>query len=477
MVRLALIAVALGGCVKDAYRCSTDADCNLGEAGRCEADRHCTAYDATCASGRRYTEHSEARTGVCFDDRVVPANLCAEGQPPALPEGCLAEVCTALPACCTTGWSNACVQQAQLHCDVGCETRIAITATKGMTTELWDLRWTGTAWTAVQPAGRQGLLAWVAPAPNTVEPRLVSFDRANAAVLLDDQVIAVSSRAYQDVAVIDLDRAGRDTLVLSSNNEVAPLQHFVEVVDLASGDVREIAMTASNRLVWGDSDHDAFPDAVVASGTRYVLVSNEEAVDRRRTVAEVASSNVSGINTPGSGAAQVRAIEWADANGDGILDVVVSGNSFRVHLGSDRIRDVPVDINYDCDPPAPPASNCLPETSGFAHAVRPQPTGASILLALYPRRALYEATLQPNVNRMDLTPLTLPACVGCAPIVALVTRDLDGDRVLDVIAIDADLEVLTRLSTGGGAFTQSTPIATTVNDFTTVRVSVTGALP
>jgi hypothetical protein len=182
---------------------------------------------------------------------------------------------------------------------------------------------------------------------------------------------------------------------------------------------------------------------------------------------------VSGDSTPGS--PDLRTIEWADANGDGILDVVVSGNSLRIHLGSDRIHDVPVDYNYDCDGPVQSFSCTTPEASAFTHAIRPQASGASILLALYPRRALYEGTLKRNTSQIDLTPLALPVCTGCPPILAVVVRDLDGDHILDVVAIDADLKVLTRLSKTGAAFTQSTPSSTMVTDYTSVRVSVTGA--
>ena len=108
----ALASCALAACIEPDYRCHGDEDCNIGDVGRCEVDQRCTAIDPTCATNRRYAEHSGEVSGLCFDDHVSPANLCAAGQPPAVAEGCTSNVCDALPSCCSTGWSEACVLQA-----------------------------------------------------------------------------------------------------------------------------------------------------------------------------------------------------------------------------------------------------------------------------------------------------------------------------------------------------------------------------
>src|SRR6185436_2028753 len=101
---------------------------DVGTAGRCELDHRCSQIDATCSTNRRYSDHAGAVANTCFDDRATPLNLCAAGQAPAIPDKCAATVCQQLPSCCATGWSEACVQQAQILCpEVQCDTRIAIT--------------------------------------------------------------------------------------------------------------------------------------------------------------------------------------------------------------------------------------------------------------------------------------------------------------------------------------------------------------
>ena len=130
MVRHALLLVALTACFEDRYRCDEDADCDLGTGGRCERDGYCTSHDLDCPTARSYEEHAGSLTSTCYDDREAPLNPCAGGQPPAPLEGCFADVCARLPAFCELAWTDACVQLAQEACDVTCDTRLAITATR-----------------------------------------------------------------------------------------------------------------------------------------------------------------------------------------------------------------------------------------------------------------------------------------------------------------------------------------------------------
>ena len=137
MVKYAsLLLLLASGCFADRYRCTSDVQCDVGDGGRCETDGYCSARDITCATERRYGTHAGERAGQCVDDRVTPINACAGGQPPARPEGCFATVCERLPACCEVAWLDACAQLAQQECEVDCDVRIAITATRGMVTEL-----------------------------------------------------------------------------------------------------------------------------------------------------------------------------------------------------------------------------------------------------------------------------------------------------------------------------------------------------
>jgi hypothetical protein len=64
----------------------------------------------------------------------------------------------------------------------------------------------------------------------------------------------------------------------------------------------------------------------------------------------------------------------------------------------------------------------------------------------------------------------------CPPILAVVVRDLDGDHQLDVIAIDADLQVFTGLARDNLMLRAAIKIPTApAAAFVAVRTSVTGA--
>ena len=59
---------------------------------------------------------------------------------------------------------------------------------------------------------------------------------------------------------------------------------------------------------------------------------------------------------------------------------------------------------------------------------------------------------------------------------ALVSRDLDGDHLLDLVAIDARLRIYTALAANSFAWSAPTSIPTTVTStFYSVNVSVSGA--
>jgi hypothetical protein len=484
VIRVWLALIVFGGCVRDdEYRCTSDEQCDLGEAGRCELDGRCTAHDLDCPSTRRYTEHSGAVTGTCFDDAVVPLNACADGQPPARPEECFADVCAALPACCETGWSSACVQQAQLACpELRCDTRIAITATvveAGVTrTEVWDLRSPdGVTWTPTQLSG--SAIVWLAPARDSSEPRLARLEPSQ--LVVEDVAHPLTERSYTDVASVDFDRTGRDTVVLGSTDPAIVGSAFIDVLDLSRETRREIPFEQSTRVEWGDLDHDAFPDAVIAnSQTRYVLATNELDVARQRVFTPSGAAAVSNPETPGQ-TPEIRGLAWADLDGNGALDLIVGGNSIRVHLAGGTLAtvdDQPA-ISADCHPLATAGlANCAAgnpvgaNASSFTVVAIPRAGGgAEIVAAAFPQ---LEATSIEIVNGVPvtatLTPISIPDTGP--PLVALAARDLDHDGVLDLIAIDQTLGVWTRIAPAT-ALTRA--VVGSMTAFTAVRLSVSGA--
>jgi hypothetical protein len=470
----------LAGCIEDDYRCTSDAQCNLGEAGRCELDGRCTAFDDDCASNRRYTEHSGAVSETCFDDAVVPLNPCADGQPPALPiDACFAAVCEAVPACCLTGWSSACVQQAQLRCpEVACDTRIAITAETSMGTELWDVRSVdGITWTTTPVAG--SLVAWLAPAPGTTDPRLARVDVDG--LFVDDALIPlVADRRYNDITSVDVDRSGHDTLVLGSTAS-DPTTPVLEIFDLTTGVSRELVFEASSRIEWGDYDHDAFPDAVIATtGPTYLGAINVLAdadPQRGRVFAPGARANVAGNITPQQSPA-VRSLAWADLDGDHTLDLIVGGNSIRVHLAEQTSTNQPivtdeVSLTADCHPTVTTGvGQCVQEDISFASAVVPRDGGSEIVLVSFPQP---EAHLLSITRGTPVTGTLTPIlnCPTCAPLIAIVARDVNHDGVLDLVAIDQGLGLWTMLSPAT-ELTFVTQIRPPTPRVRSIRVSVGG---
>jgi hypothetical protein len=491
--RAARLAACLGlcGCLDPDYHCTTSHDCDVGEAGRCEVDRRCTAYDPACASHRRYSDHSGPASNTCFNDAVAPINLCAAGQPPARSEGCAATVCQAVPSCCDTGWSEACVQQAQLSCsDVVCDTRIAITASDRMgDAELWDLTWDGARWT-MRSDPRKSVLAWLAPAPGDLQPRLAGFAATGSALVYDGGSFPVApDRSYLAATSVDFDRDGRPTAVLGYTDTNGNPR--LEVFKLDDGSSRSI-VTLAARLSWGDLDHDAFPDGMATStspgsGT-YRLLSNAEAPGHNRTIgAAVDSSMVGGVTT---GTPAVRGFDWIDANRDHLLDAIAYGSELNVHLGQRLgLSDTP-QIRVDCDPPAlvmtcngSGGTTNTQTAQSFAGAAVPEAAGAALVIAEVPSGP----TVPPTLHRVEVTgsaldlprasTYTFPSCgaAPCPPILAVVARDLDGDHQLDIIAIDSELQVYTALG-GQLQLTRAIKLPVTLPMAVfDVRTSVTGA--
>ncbi len=476
----AIACVLFTGCVwgtRDSYHCDTDSDCNTGEAGRCELDHRCTVFDAACDTQRRYTAHSDELSDRCFDDRREPLNACASGQPPALPTGCFADVCAAEPACCATGWSEPCVIEAQLRCpELQCTTHLALTANKGAITELWDLTYGPVGWTGQPQAMRETVLVWLAPAPGTTRPRLASLFDEGRSVLVDDQRITVRPRTYQYMSSVDFDRDGRDTLALSSSDAMS--SPVIELIKLDDDARREISTPATQRLMFADYDHDAFPDAFAFAGSNYHVIASIGESAAPRTLASITTNAIpTGMPNNTAGSSSVHGLEVADLDRDQQLDLIASGNTVRVHLGDPRIRDQP-NLSIDCDPPVAPGGACDPTTTALTSAVVPSPASAALYVGLFPQRTLYRGVLSGTPPSIAFTEIAPIPCTGVCPgFIAMFARDLDGDQAIDVVAIDANLGFTTLRSKTGYQPEYAKPTATTTTGFTQLRTSLTGFTP
>ncbi|HEU0034909.1 MAG TPA: hypothetical protein VFQ53_29995 [Kofleriaceae bacterium] len=467
MVKLGVVLFALvaTACFEDRYRCVQDSDCDLGEAGRCD-DGLCTQFDPACDTARSYSAHT-GQEAVCFDGRVALANPCAAGQPPAIADGCAADVCSVLPACCETAWSDACVQQAERTASCGtCDTRLAITAQAGTTTELWQIDWNGTAWKVTDHrTDRRQRLAWIAPPPGGQAPRLVGLGTADGELLVDDRPIAIATdRIYRSIASVDVDRSGRDTIALG----FAGTARGIAILDLDSLASRTITTTAVDALAWGDTDRDAFPDAVGGQNQRYTLMPNIEDDVHARVLATTQNSN---MGDPPDGTPPLRRVDWADLDGDGQLDLVMFGSQIRMHAAAGALPDTPFQA-LDCDPPVLLGMCAVEKPNAYAGAALPG-AQAALIAASNPTRHVYRFVVERGKSPV-VTTLADP-CPTCPPILAVVTRDLDRDHELDVIAIDANLRVFVGLASAGYALVDQ-KVLQRGTTFGSVDVSVGGAV-
>ncbi|HTR54460.1 MAG TPA: hypothetical protein VMJ10_27395 [Kofleriaceae bacterium] len=521
---LAVLALgALAGCIDDHYACTADSDCNLGTGGRCELDHLCTQYDEACPLLRSYSPHSGDLSGQCYVEHTTLVDPCAAGQPPESPTGSYAGVCGPLPSCCSTGWSEPCVQLAQVQLQLHCDTRIAVTAwnhnpTVPNANVLYDVRLNGAQW-QVTPNTRSTFLEWIAPAPNDAFglPRLAGLDSPDATHLLvgeDPSPIAFTllpGRTFDTLSSVDFDRSGRDLAMLSSNNIMqSPSDGIAHVVvDLTTGDARPLASELIAPLEsWGDIDGDAFPDAIAetGSGASYHFVANtDDRSDHSRQIDDNAGTMAAGGDQP-----YIGAFGWYDLDGDKRLDLVEIGSQVAIHLAPSSGGPLPYVPTYkiDCEPPQV-AGTCVNGQAstgiGFVGSIVPTSGGAIDIVVGVDNETLdTEATPQPTFRSRVLyliqdaassapkSSIIAPtsSCIGtgmasspkCPLYRAVVARDLDGDGVLDLVAIDNELEIYTFRGLGNEQYGPPTmqslqPITgSPPTTYQYVRASVTGAL-
>ena len=139
------------------------------------------------------------------------------------------------------------------------------------------------------------------------------------------------------------------------------------------------------------------------------------------------------------------------------------------------------------------------EQTSFVGAAFPTVAGPSLVVGVYPDRKLYRIAHQaggaavaqiafPNdtctcAKTCDAQKCPGPNCtctydcMACPSVLAVVARDLDGDHVLDLVAIDARLRIYTALAAMGYVFGAPTSIVTPLPAiYDSVDVSVSGAV-
>jgi hypothetical protein len=128
----------------------------------------------------------------------------------------------------------------------------------------------------------------------------------------------------------------------------------------------------------------------------------------------------------------------------------------------------------------------------FGGAALPSKTGAQIVISTFPGRKLLLGALDDKAV-LQLRDLPFPGntcqctflagqmrwdCTGCLQIIAVIVRDLDGDHALDIVAIDARLNLYHAFAKTGFQFVGPTVINTALGNpegFISINVSVSGA--
>jgi hypothetical protein len=501
VVRIALLVLVAAACVEEKYRCVDDLDCNLGADGVCEVDKLCTNASVTCSTGREYGPLQGPISGTCYDERRDPLNPCAEGQPPARGENaCTAAVCEAMPSCCRSGWSEACVKQAQLRCttpphEVVCDTRIAITAVRGTGTEVWTATFTpDDGWGTPVPYAPAASLSWFAPARDTIQPRLGVFSAGsadppvNATLTIDGTTHTLDARAYFQAQSIDFSRDAHDVLVLGSQGGGAA---FYETFDLDTKIRRPFQKQFTHRTVVGEVNRDMYPDiASCNSNGSYVATLNEPPAEgtKFRQLGVSSGDTINGMETT-TMPDNARSIEFADVDNNGALDLIVAGKHVRIH--SPASPDEPLNasvhtLNFDCLPPMSPAGTCTGAQQAIVSWVataRPGIDRTTLIAAPWANLMNGNAERRIFEIELDRTSLVSQTFVPMGPCltscdkrwVAIATRDLDGDHVMDIIAIDEILNIYTTSSRNGGTLQMTMPLMQPGQLATDVRLTVTGA--
>ena len=227
--------------------------------------------------------------------------------------------------------------------------------------------------------------------------------------------------------------------------------------------------------------------------SRYTFIHNiaDDQFDRRflnQTRIDVSNGT--------AGAPPLRSFDWIDFNGDTKLDLATFGSDLRIHMNDVGLNESARLL--DCDPPTQ-ARECANNTGpkldmvSFAGTALPTAPGRSLVLATFPDRKLYR--VYPSG---DVTPLSFPGdscscasscmncpgpdcsctynCNACVPVLALVARDIDADHLLDLIAIDAKLNLYIAKAVNNYQWGGATPVPTAFpSTFFSVDVSVSGA--
>ncbi len=458
MVSKALVvaaALALPGCLPEAvFHCLRDEQCDRGTDPRCQGGV-CTALDLTCPSGRRYDDTAGQAEACVAGAAYLLADPCLTDQPPPLAEGCAATVCAELPQCCEFGWTDACVQWAELACPgLTCTAELAVASSRGGMDQPVRVV-SGPRWGQVELPLAGPWLDWLAPADDRLSPRL-AVGAGNAIQRLtppsgEVDRVDTGDQAPRMAASVDLDHAGAPVLTWAGSNADGGI-----IGAERAGNLPMVVVAGATflQLLWGPVDGDAATDVVALRGGSYEGFAQVAADPPLRSL-----FNSGGLRGPR------RVATWGDVDGDHALDLVIIDANVRIHSGATGISER---TDYATCVVELPVGGCDAQLSatGAVGPLVPGPDGrrqSDVLVVAQsspPRVVLLTGLHQRGQPMPGVTPPIEPTVTeltldlgatgpgGGVPVAAVVLRDVDGDDDLDALLIHDQGAIVIGTNTG-----------------------------
>lgn len=328
-MRALLVVALLGACAKpDPYVCAIDSDCGSG--AFCETDGNCSIADATCPSGRRYSDiGGGAVAGLCVDgsmslDESALCNVTAARPSGTVPDTCAKTICDVDPTCCATSWDQQCARMAEARCDLDCAPEIVAAGGYRLaaafnldtpTTKLWSeyhSSWNQVpAWGDIDGDGLPDLA--VGREANSDGPGLKIYQNtglANGTLELTavsiggDPIDTVGQLTWRDFDGDDLDllAAGKGIyLVVTDNNTFTS-----HMLTTTNAEVDATWASATPTPPWRIAARDGMTGSVVT----YDL------------------SDTYGLSSPTSLGLSQGGVTWCQIGGTGARDIVAGGRIF-----------------------------------------------------------------------------------------------------------------------------------------------------
>ena len=360
---LALVALAAGCLKSPPFRCETSSQC--GATARCEPSGYCSVADTTCPGGFRWgadaPDHGQCVSAGATADAPMarPVNEClVQARRTPADSACVADVCAHLERCCTREWSDQCVHLAETRCQKPCGSVVATIGNGRIRVLTWDGATLAPLWskhTVDNPDGFAAL-AW-GDVDGDLDPDLVTCESSITTGAGTPGKLCIWQNGgscgepfcaqkcvdigdCQHVDWIDADRDG-DLDVVASGAYISYLWTNDNGLFGGQVDGQPLGQELIVDTDWADLDGDGVLDAAVC---KYDLPDQ---------VARVEVGGAEGLTLTtwwnDQESLRHRRLAFADVDDDGLLDLVVAGDSavgVEVWRNTEATRFTPSTTRY-----------------------------------------------------------------------------------------------------------------------------------